>query len=213
MVEWRPGLSYDEILAAPDLNVLWVVGANPFARHELAGRDAFIVVQDLFLTETAKRANVILPASSAYEKTGTLTNVCGDVQKLNGGAKTMGTKPDLEIIGLLAKEMRSDWGVPKADAVFREIRRVVRGYDFPLPVIETGGAASTAPSTGELAFQARPELTRGAQNTLFTSGTLGQFSKALQSVLESPGELYRDPHKKTGVRRGSVQLETASEEK
>ncbi len=66
------GLSYDEILAAPDLNVLWVVGANPLARHELTGRDAFIVVQDLFLTETAKRANVVLPASSAYEKTGTL---------------------------------------------------------------------------------------------------------------------------------------------
>jgi NADH-quinone oxidoreductase subunit G len=185
------GLNYDEILAAPALGVLWVVGANPLARHELAARDAFVVVQDLFLTETAQRANVVLPASSAYEKAGTVTNVCGDVQKLTRGAKTMGTKPDLEIIGLLAKEMRSDWGVPKADAVFREIRRVVRGYDFPLPVIETGGAAPSIPATGQLQFQARPELTRGAQNTLFTSGTLGQFSKTLHSVPEFPGALYR----------------------
>jgi NADH-quinone oxidoreductase subunit G len=192
---------------------LWVVGANPLARHELAARDAFVVAQDLFLTETAQRANVVLPASSAYEKAGTVTNVCGDVQKLNRGARTMGTKPDLEIIGLLAKEMRSDWGVPKADAVFREIRRVVRGYDFPLPIIETGGAAASVPATGELQFQARPELTRGAQNTLFTSGTLGKFSKTLHSVLESPGALYRDPHRDTGLREGSVQLETASGEK
>jgi len=207
------GLNYDEMLAAPDLSVLWGVGANPLARHELAARDPFVVVQDLFLTETAKRANVVLPASSVYEKVGTVTNVCGDVQKLSRGAKTMGTKPDLEIIGLLAKEMRSDWGVPKADAVFRAIRRVVRGYDFPLPVIEIGGAAASVPATGELQFQARPELTRGAQNTLFTSGTLGQFSQTLHSVLESPGALYHDPHRDTGVREGSVQLETASEEK
>ncbi|HEY6989160.1 MAG TPA: NADH-quinone oxidoreductase subunit NuoG [Bryobacteraceae bacterium] len=207
------GLNYDEILASPDLNVLWVVGANPLARHQLAARDAFVVVQDLFLTETAQRADVVLPASSAYEKTGTVTNVCGDVQKLNGGAKTMGTKPDLEIIGLLAKEMRSDWGVPKPAAVFQEIRRVVRGYDFPLAVIETGGAGPSVPATGELQFHPHPELTRGAQNTLFTSGTLGRFSEKLNAVMESPGELYRDPHGKTGVRQGSVQLETASEKK
>ena len=68
----------------------------------------------------------------------------------------MGTKPDLEIIGLLAKEMRSDWGVPKADAVFREIRRVVRGYDFPLPVIETGGAAPTLPRPESWHFKPGP---------------------------------------------------------
>jgi NADH-quinone oxidoreductase subunit G len=208
-----PGLNYDEILATPDLGVLWVVGANPLARHELASSNVFLVVQDLFLTETARRASVVLPASSAYEKSGTVTNVCGDVQKLSGGAKTMGTKSDLEIIGLLAKEMRFDWGVPKADAVFREIRRVVRSYDFPLAVIETGGAAASVPATGELQFQARPELTRGAQNTLFTSGTLGQFSQTLHSVIESPGALYHDPYRDTGLREGSVQLETASEEK
>ena len=125
----------------------------------------------------------------------------------------MGTKPDLEIIGLLAKEMRSDWGVPKPTTVFQEIRRVVRGYDFLLAIIETGGAAASVPATGELQFHPHPELTRGAQNTLFTSGTLGRFSEKLSAVMESPGELYRDPHGKTGVREGSVQLETASEKK
>ena len=99
------------------------------------------MVQDLFLTETAKRANVVLPAASAYEKNGTFTNVCGGLQKLTRAAKTMGAKSDLEIISLLAKEMRSDWVTPTTDTVFQEIRRLVLGYDLPLAVVETGGVA------------------------------------------------------------------------
>ncbi len=86
---------------------------------------------------------MVLPAASAYEKNGTVTNVCGEVQKLSRGPKTMGAKSDLEIIGLLAKEMREDLGPAKPEAVFQEIRRSVPGYDVPLPVIETGGAAPT----------------------------------------------------------------------
>jgi NADH-quinone oxidoreductase subunit G len=74
------------------------------------------------LTETAKRANVVLPAASAYEKDGTVTNVCGGLQKLTRAAKTMGAKSDLEIIALLAKEMRSDWVTPTVETVFQEIR-------------------------------------------------------------------------------------------
>ena len=103
----EPGLNYDEILASTDLDALWIIGANPEARQPFAASNAFVVVQDLFLTETAKRADVVLPAASAYEKNGTVTNVCGEVQKLSRGAKTMGTKSDLEIIALLAKEMRA----------------------------------------------------------------------------------------------------------
>ena len=51
------------------------------------------------MTETAKRADVIFPAASAYEKEGTVTNVTGEVQQLKRALKTMGTKPDLEIFG------------------------------------------------------------------------------------------------------------------
>ena len=139
---------------------LWVVGSNPLARRPLASANAFIVVQDLFLTETAKRANVVLPAASAYEKNGTFTNVCGGLQKLTRAAKTMGAKSDLEIIALLAKEMRSDWVTPTTETVFQEIRRLVLGYDLPLAVVETGGVATTTPATGELSFRAQPELVR-----------------------------------------------------
>ena len=170
-----------------------------------------MVVQDLFLTETAKRADVVLPAASAYEKNGTVTNVCGDVQKLSRGAKTMGTKSDLEIIALLAKEMRQDLGSAKPEMVFQEIRRSVQGYDVPLPVIETGGAVPTGPFNGHVQIDSPGNVVRSARNTLFTSGTFGRFSKMLNSVIESPGALYRDPHKEPIIREGSVQLETVKQ--
>jgi NADH-quinone oxidoreductase subunit G len=190
-----PGMNYDEILSAPNVDALWVVGANPLARRPLTSANAFIVVQDLFLTETAKRANVVLPAASSYEKDGTFTNVCGGLQKVTRAAKTMGAKSDLEIISLLAKEMRSDWVTPTPETVFQEIKRLVLGYDLPLSVIDSGGLATTTPATGELAYRAQPELVRSSGNTLFTSGTLGRYSNMLNSVMESPGALYHDPNK------------------
>ncbi len=204
------GLNYDQILADPNLEALWVVGSNPLSRQGLAAKSAFTVVQDLFLTETARRADVVLPAASAYEKNGTVTNVCGDVQKLSRGPKTMGAKSDLEIIGLLAREMRADIGVPKPDAIFAEIREAVHGYSLPLGVVETGGAAATAPVNGRVAFEPHPELIRPAGNTLFTSGTLGRYSKMLNAVIERPGALYNDPSLEVITKPGSVQTETVS---
>ena len=205
-----PGMNYDEILSTPNLDALWVMGSNPFARRPLASANTFIVVQDLFLTETAKRANVVLPAASSYEKNGTFTNVCGGLQKVTRAAKTMGAKSDLEIISLLAKEMRSDWVTPTPETVFQEIKRLVLGYDLPLAVIETGGIATTTPATGELTYRAQPELVRSAGNTLFTSGTMSRYSNMLNTVMESPGALYRDPNKKS---QDSVPLEPAGRNK
>src|SRR5579884_2696679 len=204
----EPGLDYDQILAATDLNALWVVGANPLSRQPLASQDAFVVVQDLFLTETAQRADVVLPAFCAYEKNGTVTNVCGDVQKLTRGPKTMGPKPDLDIIALLAKEMREDLGPTKVADVFAEIRNRVHGYNLPLVVIESGGAAQAVPPNDRIQIQSRPEVVRSAGNTLYTSGTLGRYSPMLNSVLEAPGALYHDPHIAPFVAKGSVQVDT-----
>ncbi len=187
------GLAYDEILAASSLDVLWVVGANPLKHTALATGNTFVIVQDLFLTETAARADILLPAASAYEKHGTVTNVCGEVQRLKGGVQVMGAKPDLEIFGLLAKEMGANIGIWSADKVFEEIRRNVHGYNIPLPVLATGGAAQTAPVNGRVEAASRPELIQSARDTLFTSGTLGRYSKKLNSVLEAPGALYAEP--------------------
>ncbi|MGD0619213.1 MAG: NADH-quinone oxidoreductase subunit NuoG [Bryobacteraceae bacterium] len=187
----QPGLALDQILAESSLDVLWVVGANPLKRASLAAANAFVVVQDLFLTETAARADVVFPAASAYEKNGTVTNVCGEVQKQKAAVKVMGTKTDLEIIGLLAKELGANIGVWLPDNVFDEIRRNVRGYNIPLPIVATGGAAQTAPVNGRVPASIRPELIHSAGDTLYTSGSLGRYSKTLNTVLEAPGALYQ----------------------
>ena len=187
----QTGLSYDQMLASPDLDVLWVVGENPLDTAILGSTKAFLVVQDMFLTETANRADVVLPSASAYEKAGTVTNVCGEVQRLKAALKVMGSKPDLEIIGLLSKEIGVNIGIWNSDKVFDEIRKTVHGYNISLPVIATGGAAQTTPVNGRVNFQARPDLVQSAHDTLFTSGYLGRYSKTLNSVLEAPGSLYQ----------------------
>jgi len=182
------GMSREQMLTAPDLAALWVVGANPLKSAALASAKAFVVVQDLFLTETARRADIILPAASAYEKNGTVTNVCGEVQKLKQALKVMGTKTDLEIFGLIAKEMGLHLGIWLPDKVFEEIRKTVHGYDVPLPIVATGGAAPTMPLNGRVA--SLPGAVRSSNDTLFTSGTLSKYSKILNSVMEAPGKLY-----------------------
>jgi NADH-quinone oxidoreductase subunit G len=185
------GMALPEMLADPSLDALWAVGANPLRGRALGSAGAFVVVQDLFLTETAQRADVVFPSAHAYEKSGTVTNVCGQVQRLKPAVRTMGTKPDLEIMGLLAREMGLKLGIWTHDAVFEEIRQSVRGYNVPLPLIQTGGAAPTRPVNGPVPADGRPELVASAGETLFTSGTLGRYSKMLNSLLESPGALYK----------------------
>ena len=187
------GLNYDEMTASTELDALWIVGSNPASRQPVASGKAFILVQDMFLTETARLADVFLPVASAYEKSGTVTNVTGEVQKVVRGAKAMGPKSDLEIFTLLAKEMREDIGVSKPEAVLQEIAKTVRGYNVPFPIIETGGAVPTVPLNGRVPGAPAPGLIRSARNTLYTSGTLGRFSTMLNSVLESPGTLYNEP--------------------
>jgi NADH-quinone oxidoreductase subunit G len=181
----QPGMHAGEMVSA-DLGVLWVVGSNPYkgAGEKKCG---FLVVQDMFLTETARLADVVLPAACAYEKNGTITNVTGEVQRMKRAVNTMGAKPDLEIMGFIAREMgvAATLGPWVPDVVFEEIRKKVRGYDVPLPVISTGGAAQTVPVNGRIPVEGRPDLVHSDHNGLFASGTLGRYSKVLNSVLES----------------------------
>jgi NADH-quinone oxidoreductase subunit G len=181
----QPGMHVDEMLRA-DLSVLWVVNANPFPGT--GGRKCgFLVVQDMFLTETAQQADVVLPSACAYEKNGTVTNVTGEVQRLKRAVNTMGAKPDLEIMGFIAREMgaAAAMGPWSPEAVFEEIRQSARGYQIPLAAIATGGAAQTAALNGRIPVEHRPGLVRSDHNGLFASGTLGRYSKVLHSVLES----------------------------
>ena len=187
----QPGLTMPEMIEDPGLDVLWVVGANPLERQSLASKKAFVVVHDLFLTGTASEADVVFPAASAYEKKGTVTNVTGEVQRLSAAVKTMGAKADLEIFGLLSKEMGFDLGIWTPDAVFDEIRRNVRAYNVTMPILASGGAAPTAPVNGRVDVQMRPDLIQSAGDTLFTSGSMTKYSKVLNTVPERPGQLYK----------------------
>jgi len=187
----QPGLHVAEMVAG-GMDVLWVVGSNPLKATQnttQAGMPVsrFLVVQDMFLTETARQADVVLPAACAYEKNGTITNVTGEVQRLKRAVNTMGAKPDLEIMGFIAREMGAAGalGPWTPDAVFQEIRKSVRGYEIPMPVIATGGAAQTTPLNGRIPVESRPDLVHSDHNGLFASGTLGRYSKVLNSVVES----------------------------
>jgi NADH-quinone oxidoreductase subunit G len=184
------GLRLDEMLKT-QLDVLWVVGANPYKGLGSGGSGlgksaGFLVVQDMFLTETAQQADVVLPAANAYEKNGTVTNTTGEVQRLKHAINTMGAKPDLEIMGFLAREMgqAAVVGPWSAQVVFEEIRKTVHGYDIPSPVLATGGAAQTMPVNGRVPVEDRPDLVYSDRNGLFSSGTLGRYSKVLNSVVE-----------------------------
>ena len=67
----------------------------------------------MFLTETAALADVVLPAANAYEKSGTFTNTCGDIQILKKAGEVATSKPDFEMI------------VRIADAIGFEVRKLV----------------------------------------------------------------------------------------
>ena len=80
------------------------------ARHVQPGslKNTFVVVQDMFLTETAALADVVLPAANAYEKSGTFTNTCGDIQILKKAGEVTGAMPDFEMIVRIADAMGFD---------------------------------------------------------------------------------------------------------
>jgi NADH-quinone oxidoreductase subunit G len=226
---------------ADKLKALYVVGSNPVGRLDIdpfAFSKSFVVVQDMFLTETAVIADVVLPAANLYEKSGTVTNTCGDVQLVKKAGEVTGTKSDFEMIVQIADAMgfdvhtlvpfgggtRADMGQsrgaqsgeadrhavwlemqglePKLSpldpmAILDEIQRLVPGYDVSRANLLAGNSQHTSlTNTGGGGLQPKLEPAARADaasdstidpanDSLFTSGTLGRYSRALQSVLES----------------------------
>src|SRR5258707_13752268 len=90
----------------------------------------------MFMTDTAKAADVVFPAASAYEKDGTVTNTSGEIQLLRKGPKVMGPRTDFDLLRILSHQLQRA-GLGKAfhyktpAAVFEEIRKAVPGYDMP----------------------------------------------------------------------------------
>jgi formate dehydrogenase major subunit len=136
----KPGLTVVEVIKgilAGSVKGMYVMGENPamsdpdadHARQALAKLD-MLVVQDIFLTETAYLADVILPASSCAEKTGTFTNTDRFVQLGRQALNPPGNaRQDLEIIIDLARQLGLSWsygtGVEAVAAVFDEMRHTM----------------------------------------------------------------------------------------
>ncbi len=101
----EPGLSYDKMIAG-GVRALFVMAANPAADGVTAGalnELDLLVVQDLFLTETARLADVVLPATSFAEADGTYTNLERRVQRGPQGIRAVGeSRADWDILTALA---------------------------------------------------------------------------------------------------------------
>ncbi|MGC9199624.1 MAG: molybdopterin-dependent oxidoreductase [Acidobacteriaceae bacterium] len=110
----KPGLdllAMFDAASAGNLAALYVVGSNPIKRYGIDPatlRSTFLIVQDLFLTETAALADVVLPAANLYEKAGTVTNSYGDLQLVSKAADKSGVRTDFELIVRLAGHMGHD---------------------------------------------------------------------------------------------------------
>lgn len=226
------GLTQPQMLSAAaggSLGALLIVGANPLKNSTVnltALKSTFVVVQDLFLTETASAADVVFPAASLYEKTGTVTNSYGDLQLTRKAADKAGVKPDLEILVRLASSMDADVkrlvpfgnGGVRADlgqsrgaqsgeadrhavwlsanglepklspfdpfALLDEIERLVPAYKLDRLNLFGGNDVHTEPGFVPISAltSSGPDLVKPAHNGLFTSGTIGRYSKGLQEL-------------------------------
>jgi formate dehydrogenase major subunit len=134
------GLTVTEIMDAihdGDITSMYVLGENPamsdpdadHARAALAKLD-HLVVQDIFLTETANYADVILPASAWAEKTGTVTNTNRQVQMGRPAIAPPGdAREDWWITVELAKRIGLDWNYAHPREVFAEMKLSMKSLD------------------------------------------------------------------------------------
>ena len=105
----------------------------------------------------------------------------------------MGPRSDFDLLRIISHQLEK-LGLGKAfhyktpAAVFEEIRKAVPGYNVPLTGLLTGGAEPTqvrVAKNGHAPYDVPPGLIRSAQDTLFTSGTLGRFCKMIESLPEA----------------------------
>ncbi|MFA9418177.1 formate dehydrogenase subunit alpha [Natrinema sp. HArc-T2] len=135
----EPGLKVPEMFSEAhegNLRGMYIVGENPalsepdieHAREALEALD-FLVVQDIFMTETAEHADVILPAATSPEKHGTFTNTERRIQRVRPTATPPGNaRQDWEITQELANRLGYDWSYDHPREIMAEISDVTTIY-------------------------------------------------------------------------------------
>ena len=208
---------------------LFVVGENPVGSlppqtgvKEALGKLDLLVCQELFLTETAALAHVVLPAASAMEKAGTFTNTEGHVQAVRPAIDPVGdSRPDWEILSALSVFIGAPLEYGDAKEILKEIRAVIPGYGSlgpsPIPPAVDPTAVERYVNEGyrrDLATRytlparaVRQEGTvqLGLVQSLFHSGKLSTHSKGLLQI-EPSGFLQMNPvdaarfgHRRRGI--------------
>lgn len=136
----QKGLTVTEIVDqayAGNIKGMYIQGENPAMSDPDVehARDAFaklehLVVQDIFLTETACFADVILPASALYEKNGTVSNTNRQVQRVRPAVPPPGeAREDWQITVELAQRLGLDWSYTDVSQVFAEMKQVMSSLD------------------------------------------------------------------------------------
>ncbi|MDQ3808718.1 MAG: molybdopterin-dependent oxidoreductase, partial [Chloroflexota bacterium] len=126
-----------------DLKAMYVVGENPFldeanlahARHALENLE-FLVVQDIFMQETAQAADVVLPATSFAEKEGTFTNSERRVQRVRAALRPVGeSRPDWAITADIARRVCRRLGLDESPFAYTTARQVFDEMAGLTPII------------------------------------------------------------------------------
>ena len=132
----KPGLKIPEMFDAAinkQLKAVWIIGedivqTDPDSSHVIKAMNSleFLVVQEIFMSETAKLATVVLPGTTFLEKDGTFTNTERRIQRVNRAAPPLpGTKPDGVIVAEMMQKLGFNQASYDADQVLKEIADVV----------------------------------------------------------------------------------------
>lgn len=147
----KPGLTATEMIPRAhdgELKALYILGENPLVsdpdlNHGRASIEAldFLVVQDIFLTETARLADVVLPSACFAEKDGTFTNTERKVQRVRKAVSPPGqARQDWEIISAVSTAMGLSMTYENPEAIMREIAALTPSYGgITYDRIETDG--------------------------------------------------------------------------
>jgi formate dehydrogenase alpha subunit len=164
---WRTELPYGKGRTVPDMvrgletrevRAVYIAGADPLTDFPHAGRFGaalekadLVIVQDLFMSPTAKMAHCVFPAASFAEKDGTMTNIEHRIQRLHQAIPPQGAAiPDWSILEEMAKSLGRPMGFFRTADVFRDITLTVPFYKgLTLHDIE-GDGKIVAPSTGRI---------------------------------------------------------------